>query len=216
MTRLHYEVLDAQTATVFRGLGRSPELSGFYLAGGTALALQMGHRISLDLDLFSERPWSQDVLLAALRTLGPVVVDLQSEGTLNGTVAGARISLFHYPYLLLEPPLPTPEGLPLASPLDIACMKLVAVSQRGSRKDFVDLYFLRETGVDLELALEALPRKMPGVEHNPVHIARSLAYFADAEAEPELRMLIPAAWRDVRDYHLAESRRLLRTILETG
>ncbi len=210
----HDEVLDESTANLLCRIGSGQTFRDFYLAGGTGLALQLGHRMSLDLDLFSERPWSDVSLLTALRALGPTVIDLESEGTLVGSVGGVRVSFFYYPYPLLEPLLPTPAGVPLAGLLDIACMKLIAVSQRGSRKDFVDLYFLGAAGVDLRYALDALPRKMPGVQHNMVHLARSLAYFADAESEPEPRMLVPFRWSSARDYCLARSRDILQDIME--
>ena len=216
MNGLHAEVLDKSTADLLAEIGATPAFRDFYLAGGTGLALQLGHRMSLDLDLFSERPWSSASLLAALRALGPTVIDLETEGAVVGSVGGVRVSFFYYPYPVLEPLLQTPGGVPLAGLLDIACMKLIAVSQRGSRKDFVDLYFLSVAGVDLRHAQDALPRKMPGVQHNLVHLARSLAYFADAEGEPELRMLVPFRWSSARDYCLARSRDILQEILEGG
>lgn len=216
MTALHAEVLDEKTADLLSRIGAGQAFRDFYLAGGTGLALQLGHRISLDLDLFSERPWSAPPLLGALRALGPTVIDQESEGTLVGSVGGVRVSFFYYPYSLLEPLLRPTGGVPVAGLLDIACMKLIAVSQRGSRKDFIDLYFLRDAGVDLRVALGALPRKMPGVEHNLVHLARSLAYFADAENEPEPRMLVPFRWNAARDYCLARSKEILEDIIEEG
>ena len=216
MTVLHDEVLDESTADLLSRIGAGQAFRDFYLAGGTGLALQLGHRVSLDLDLFSERPWASAALLAAVRALGPTVVDVESDGTLVGSVGGVRVSFFYYPYPLLEPLLQTPAGVPLAGLLDTACMKLIAVSQRGSRKDFVDLYYLGLAGVDVRDGLDALSRKMPGVEHNLVHLARSLAYFADAEREPEPRMLLPFRWSSARDYCLARSRAILREILETG
>lgn len=216
MNALHREVLDEATAALLARVGSTDAFRDFYLAGGTGLALQLGHRMSLDLALFSERPWSAAHLLDALRSLGPTIVDLQSEGILVGSVGGVRVSLLHYPFPLLEPVLRPSGIMPLAGLLDIAAMKLVAVGQRGGRKDFVDLYFLCREGVDVRAALEAMRRKMPGVDHNRVHIARSLAYFADAESEPEPRMLVPYTLRDARAYCLEWSRTLLREILEEG
>ncbi len=217
---LHSEVLDERTAALLSRIAEEDAFRDFYLAGGTGLALQLGHRVSLDLDLFSERPWAASRVLDAARALGPTTVDLESEGTLVGSVGGVRVSFFHYPYPLLEPPLrvqgattDAPSTMPLAGLLDIACMKLIAVSQRGSRKDFIDLYFLDRAGVDVRSAIHALPRKMPGVEHNLVHLIRSLAYFVDAESEPEPRMLVPFDWREARDNALAQSRALLRGIV---
>ncbi|MHB8869891.1 MAG: nucleotidyl transferase AbiEii/AbiGii toxin family protein [Thermoleophilia bacterium] len=218
---LHREVLDENTAALLSRLAREDAFRDFYLAGGTGLALQLGHRVSLDLGLFSERPWSAAAVLDAARALGPTVIDLESEGTLVGSIGGVRVSFFHYPYPLLEPPLrateATPDAMPtfpLARLLDIACMKLVAVSRRGSRKDFVDLYFLDRAGVDIRSAIQALPRKMPGVEHNLVHLIRSLAYFADAESEPGPRMLVPFEWREAREHALTQSQALLQEIIE--
>jgi hypothetical protein len=209
-------VLDARTKEVYAAMRASPAFRDFYLAGGTALALQLGHRTSLDLDLFSERPWLPDALLAALRAVGPTVVDREGDGTFVGAVGGVRVSLFHYPFLLVEPPVAVTDGVPLAGLRDIAAMKLVAVGQRGSRKDFVDMFFLGRAGVDVRQALDALVQKMPGVEHNTMHIVRSLAYFDDAEREPEPRMLVPFDWQEARAYCLAQSRELLGRIIELG
>jgi hypothetical protein len=210
------EVLDRKTASLLARIGETRGFRDFYLAGGTGLALQLGHRTSLDLDFFSERPWMPASLLDAVRGLGPTIVDLEAEGTLVGSVQDVRVSFFHYPYPLLEPLVDLQAGVPLAGLLDVACMKLIAVSQRGSRKDFIDLYFLGLAGVDLRQAVDALPRKMPGIEHNLVHLARSLAYFADAESEPEPRMLVPFRWQSARDYCLAWSRSIVHGIVGDG
>ncbi len=212
MSDLHTEVLDERTAAVLGGVGRTRELASFYLAGGTGLALQLGHRRSLDLDLFSERPWSWEALARPIQALGPVEVERQEEGTFVGSVGGVRFSLFHYPYVLLEPVIESSYGVALAGLLDIACMKLVAMAQRGSRKDFVDLYFLGMSGVTPRSALNALGRKVAGVSYNPVHIARSLAFFEDAEAEPMPQMVMDCDWEDVRRYCVFEARSLLAEI----
>ncbi|PKQ29523.1 MAG: hypothetical protein CVT60_04930 [Actinobacteria bacterium HGW-Actinobacteria-10] len=214
MSELHEAVLAPDTARVFRCLGSQSALGSFYLAGGTGAALQMGHRISEDLDLFTERPWSWSAASAALTTCGEVVVDRQEEGTFVGSVGGVRVSLFHYPYVLLEEPRTTPFGLPVAGLEDIGCMKLVAASQRGSRKDFVDLYFLAGAGLGVRELMQALARKMPAISFNPVHILKSLAYFEDAESEPEPTMLVAYDWRDVRAYCTAQAEALLQELLD--
>ena len=214
MSRLHAEVLGAKTEHVFRQLGGLDELSSFYLAGGTGIALQLGHRRSEDLDLFTERPWSWDLTGKALSSAGETIVDRQEPGIFVGSVAGARVSLFHYPYVLLEPEISTPWRIPAASLLDIGCMKLVAIAQRGSRKDFVDLYYLGKAGYTVRDLIGALPRKMPGVSHNVVQVLRSLAYFDDAEQEPDPVMLVPYEWDDVQRYSMSEAQALLDEILE--
>ncbi len=215
MSVLHEEVLSPDTHRVFECLGRHTTLSHFYLAGGTGAALHLGHRLSEDLDLFSECPWSWTRSAPALSACGALIVDLQEEGTFVGSVDKVRVSLFHYPYALLEEPVETRYGIPIAGLLDIGCMKLVAAAQRGSRKDLVDLYFLGIAGYTVREMLDALARKMPAVEFNRVHILRSLAYFEDAEAEPDPVMLVDYDWLAVREYCLQQAEALLDEILGT-
>lgn len=213
MNGLHEEVLSPETRSVFGCLGNQPSLASFYLAGGTAAALQLGHRLSIDLDLFTERPWSWQRAMPALRACGSVIADRQEEGTFVGSVNGVRVSLFHYPSVLLEEVVETPYGVPVASLLDIGCMKLIAAAQRGTRKDFIDLYYLGAVGYSVRELLASLPRKMPPVEINPVHILRSLAYFDDAEAEPDPIMLVDYDWCAVREYCLRQADALLDEII---
>jgi hypothetical protein len=213
VSTLHEEVLPSAAAGVFERLGIQPELSRFYLAGGTGAALVLGHRRSEDLDLSCERRWSWEHVAPALAAAGEVVVDRQEEGTFVGSVGDVRVSLFHYPYVLLDEPMPTRFGVPIASLRDIGCMKLVAVSQRGSRKDFVDLYHLGLEGLTVRDLLSVLPRKMPGIELNSVHVLRSLAYFEDAEAEPDPVMLVAYDWPQVREYCLRQAEALLAEVV---
>jgi len=205
----HEEVLGAAAIEVFERMGEQRELALFYLAGGTGVALQLGHRRSIDLDLFTERPWSFDRVRPALSVVGQTVVDRAEPGTFIGTVGGVRVSLFYYEAPLLAEPIPTRFGIPVASLIDLACMKLIAVSQRGSRKDFVDLYYLGDHGIAVRDIVKALARKYPSTEYNPVHLLRSLAYFEDAEAEPDPVMLVPYSWDRVRRYALEQSQELL-------
>lgn len=214
MSALHEEALSPGTRRVFRCLGAQAALGSFYLAGGTGAAIQLGHRLSEDLDLFTERPWPWQRTMSALLACGPVITDRQEEGAFVGSVDGVRVSLFHYPYVLLEEVVETPYGLPVAALLDIGCMKLVAAAQRGTRKDFVDLYHLGAAGYTVRELLATLPRKMPSAEINPMHIIRSLAFFDDAEAEPDPVMLADYDWRAVREYCLREADALLDEILE--
>lgn len=213
MSELHEEVLAERTRVVFACLGGQTSMSAFYLAGGTAVALHFGHRISEDLDLFTERPWSLERIAPTLAACGTVVVDRQEAGTIVGSIGGVRVSLFHYPYVVIEELVSTQFGLPVASLADLGCMKLAAVAQRGSRKDFVDLYYLGAAGYSIRELLALLPRKMPGVEFNPVHVLRSLAYFEDAEAEPDPVMLVPYDWAKVREYCITEAGALLEEVL---
>lgn len=213
MGPLHEESLSPATRETLARLGEQRELAGFYLAGGTGLALQLGHRLSDDLDLFTERPWSWEPIAPALTACGTVVIDSAGPGTFVGSVAGVRVSLFHYPYVLLEESVRGRFAVPVAGLLDIGCMKLVAVAQRGSRKDFIELYHLGRAGLTIRELLTALPRKMPAVEFNPVHVLRSLAYFEEAEAEPDPVMLADHDWKTVREYCLRQADALLAEIV---
>ncbi|MDP2182267.1 MAG: nucleotidyl transferase AbiEii/AbiGii toxin family protein [Actinomycetota bacterium] len=213
MSELHEEVLAAPTAGICECLGTQAELGVFYLAGGTGAALQLGHRISEDLDLFTERPWSWVRLSHSVGACGAVSVDRQGEGSFVGSIDGVRVSLSEYPYVLLEEPIPTRFGIPVAGLTDIGCMKLIAAAQRGSRKDFVDLFYIGHAGYDIRTLMRALERKLPTVAYNPVHILNSLAYFEDAELEPDPIMLVPYEWRAVREYCAKQAEALLDDIL---
>ena len=92
----------------------------------------------------------------------------------------------------------------LADPRDIAVMKLVAIGGRGSRKDFVDLYFFLQAGGSLESLLDLARRRFERVDYNEYHLLKSLAYFADAEEEPMPRLLRKASWPAIRQRIIAE------------
>jgi len=115
----------------------------FYLAGGTGLALQIGHRYSNDFDFFTDQNFNNESIKQILASVGTFQLFQDKEGTVEGSVNNTRLSFFHYPYPLIDETIFVGR-LELASILDIALMKLSALSSRGSRKDFVDLYFLKD------------------------------------------------------------------------
>jgi len=181
------------------GLAPAVSAGGFYLAGGTAAALQLGHRQSVDLDFFSRQPFDPGELVDRLSGLGGVQVVHTAPGTLHVHVNAVRVSFFRYAYPLIAPVV-SYEGVDLASLRDISLMKIVAVSDRGSRKDFVDLYAISTRAWPLAEALDSLPRKF-GERYSLAHILRSLQYFEDAEREPELRLLDPRiSWAEVKRF----------------
>lgn len=207
----HEEVLDAAGR---RATGLLAEAAGkdFYLAGGTGLALRFGHRISLDLDLFSEtnrlRAQERSSILERLRCGGRLEVREHKDGTLHLVLERTAVSLFHYPYRLLES-AQTWRGLRVASLADIAAMKVSAVIGRGSRKDFLDLHRVcRELG--LKTVLDGTSRKFPDHGDLMIQAAKALVYFEDAEKEPLPRLLEPVSWPEVRRYFEREVPRVLR------
>jgi excisionase family DNA binding protein len=207
---LHLETLDGRSVELLARVGESRQLAGFYLGGGTGAALLMGHRRPADVELFSERPWSSGWLEAALRKVGVLAVDRLERGRLTGRVDGTPVTVSYHPYLLIDELLPSPWGIPRADVRDLAASNLLALSEYGSRERFVDLSLLAEWGIDARETLDLLRFADLGVYHNPVHVARSLSYFADAEAEPLPDLLVPLDWPLVTRRCLTEAREILR------
>ncbi len=196
----HEEVLDAAGHAA---AGRLAAATGsFYLAGGTALALRLGHRVSLDLDLFSARnklgAEERQTVLDALNASGPIRIKEAKDGTCHVDLGGTPVSLFHYAYPMLGHPQSW-RGLDVASLEDIAAMKLSAVLGRGSKKDFIDLYELCQRP-GLDRVMKTVVRKFPLHADLPLQAARALLYFEDAEKEPMPRMLGTTTWDAIKSY----------------
>lgn len=205
----HAEVLPAQWQEAAQALLQVDVTAGFYLAGGTGLALQLGHRRSVDLDLFTARPFQSLDLRDALRaTPGFRVVDL-ADNTLHIEISGVLVSFLHYPYPLLFETRRF-ANLEAADARDIGCMKLDALSSRGSRRDFVDLYFLLQ-GIELSQLLEWFNTKYAAAAPNRPHLGKALTYFADAELEPMPNMLLPAEWSRIRAFFETEVPKVFKT-----
>jgi hypothetical protein len=155
------------------------------LAGGTALALRLGHRVSADLDFFTQKEVRADTLLRKIKASGMAVrVISEGEGYLVAEIDGLKFSMLHYDYPFTGPVLY--EGVLIASVLDIAGMKTIAISQRGTKRDFVDMYFIvRDT--PFHTIAEHMVGRFGRERISPVHIGKSLVYFADADSnyDPE-------------------------------
>ncbi|MBN1642105.1 MAG: nucleotidyl transferase AbiEii/AbiGii toxin family protein [Anaerolineae bacterium] len=217
MNELHWEAITGGMRRVLRTIGDSALSARFYLAGGTALALQLGHRRSVDLDLFSEqdevRTETHLQVLRTLRTFRPTLVE-QEWGNLVLILEqiGLRVGFFGYGYRLAEQPARA-EGVALASLTDIGLMKLDAIASRASRKDFIDLYAIA-AHVPLRVLLDRAPDKYPGVRDFEAMVVRHLAYFERAEREAQPEMLHAITWETVkafcREQALALGREWLR------
>jgi predicted nucleotidyltransferase component of viral defense system len=194
---MHEETLYLKTKTTLEKLQNETILKDFYLAGGTALALHLGHRKSIDLDFFSQKYPSQEQLIQVLNKYKPLITQ-QATGTLDVFIDEVKVSFFEYKYPLLETTISFKQTK-LASLLDIACMKIAAISQRGTKKDFVDLYVLLQK-YTLGNILDAFEKKYLGIEYQKLHILKSLVYFDDAENDPEPDYLTPIKWEEVKSY----------------
>jgi len=183
------------------------EIKQAYLAGGTALALQIGHRISVDLDFFTVHEFNETGTSAKLETLPDYVQEGTAKWTVWGKISQTKFSMFFYKYPLLEATVPF-EGLQLAGLSDIAAMKIHAIESRGTRRDFVDVYFLSKE-YTLEEMLGFYQKKYAVLEDHLYSILRSLDYFEDAEQEKQMpQMLTELDWQEVKEYFRKETKKL--------
>jgi len=206
---MFFRTLPAPARRIFTRLGREPFTRGFYLAGGSAAALHLGHRVSMDLDLFAQEPFVPGDLTYRLQAIDPLTIQQQKADTLVALLGGTQISFFQYPYALLEPAA-VYRGVRIASLLDIALMKIIAISQRGRRRGFVDLYAICQAHYPLQDILRRLPEKYPSLSYPTYHLLRALSYFADAEKDPPLQMLAGCSWREVKAFFTKQAREMAK------
>lgn len=210
----HLEALTPAARRVFKLLPGIPIWKDYYLAGGTALALQLGHRISVDFDFFSEKDTlkvaSRNHLARSFSKKGKIEILEEKNGTLKFSFHNVQLSFFHYEVPLLKSPVRVEEHLRLASLFDIGLMKLGAVIGRGSKKDFLDLYVLSKSGFALEKLLSLAPRKYPSFRDFIPQALRALVYFEDADKEPMPKILVPLDWKEVKKFFQDQIFRLSR------
>lgn len=176
-------------------------VNDYYLAGGTALSLHFGHRFSDDLDFFSQKPAKPEVIRLALSSLGKLEIFQNEQGTFNGMLNGVKLSFFVYPYSLLNPVLEF-DGTKVADVIDIACMKIDAISSRGTKRDFIDLYFICQKTKPIKDLLELYSKKYKEVKFNKLHIVKSLVYFNDAEDNAMPRMIEKVSWKEIKSFFI--------------
>lgn len=198
MTTLRREILPPEQVRVWEKCSEPSRKWGAYLAGGTSVALYLGHRRSVDFDWFTPRTIPPTAVLADVQAMkvGPVEVLQNKEGTFLSNVAGVSFSLFRYPYPLLESPTDL-DGSKLASLRDLAAMKMVAIHQRGTKKDFIDVHeLLVERVFTLPDMIEASRQRYQLGDTSG--IVRALTYFSDADPMPMPVMLKPRTWDEVK------------------
>lgn len=197
-TAFYPQTLPPDTAKLLSLMQQSnPDfLSSFYLSGGTALSLQLGHRESEDLDFFTQEPFKPELIEQQLLVYGKLSETELSSGTLNTYLNGVKLQFLHYPYRLIEPEVIW-EGIHLSSVIDIACTKLQTVGMRGSKKDFIDIYFLLQQ-MPLETLLKYTKEKYAESDYSETHILKSLVYFDDAEVQPMPRMHQDVSWEQIK------------------
>lgn len=201
------ETLFGNTKEALAILGKSHLMDNAYLGGGTACALQLGHRISVDLDFFTPKEFDAKELIRSLRKIGKFKIEKQSWGTILGAMEGIRFSVFVYKYPALFP-CKNIFGIKILDLRDIAAMKIDAIGTRGLKRDFIDLYFICEAGISLKKSLSFYGRKYGKLSSNIIHIQKSLVYFLDAEINPMPKMLRPCKWEEVKIFFEREVKRM--------
>jgi predicted nucleotidyltransferase component of viral defense system len=184
-----------------------PYLGQFFLVGGTSLALQMGHRFSVDLDLFTIADFDQEELLATLKTDFEVVVEVTSPSIFITRIEDVKVDFVRFRYSLLFPVLQI-DGIRMLEIRDVAPMKLDAVTKRGSKKDFYDIYFLLQM-MPLQEILDLYDKKF---QHSTLfHVIKSLTYFDDAEEQADPLVFDPAVrWEMVKAFIENEVQKLYK------
>lgn len=169
----------------------------YYLAGGTAVYYYLNHRKSDDLDFFTEEKKNFSDFMDIFKKYEILYF---SDNTIHLIIEGIKTSFFIYPYKLLKK-FNYLEDLKIASLEDILCMKISSVLDRGSRKDFYDLYFILNHLKISKKEIYLMFFKKFG-NFNPLIINKGLLYFSDAEKEPELKLIKRIKWKEVKDFFI--------------
>jgi len=194
---LQLQTVAPDTLELLKTIASKSEMNGFRLVGGTALALQYGHRQSVDLDFFGSPTVSQEDTIDVLSSLGNITIHNRTDKILQVVLRGIKVDVIDYSrYGWIDPPV-VDDGIFLASPRDIAAMKINAVEGRGSRKDFVDIYMLLQHYTLGEL-LDFYSMKYPN--YSIFRALLSLTYFDDAETQAMPKMFIPQTWEEIKAY----------------
>jgi len=212
---LKLEILPKSTSKAFAHLTQQVWINknGWYLAGGTALALQMGHRLSVDLDFFTtEDDFNIENLISSLTPQG-WVTSLREKGTLYGELNNTKISFISYPYFSPKEPFVRYGNINILDSKDIAVMKVIAISQRGRKRDFIDLYWYSKNKESLADIIKRIGEQYPNVEHSYHHILKSLTYFDEADVDPNPQLLLPISWDEVKLYFLGQIPQLGQQLL---
>jgi hypothetical protein len=188
-------------------LGESGLLKAAYLAGGSALALHLGHRYSLDFDFFTPKSFNAKRLVIELNKLGNFKKETIAADTILGSFNSVKFSYFLYPYPLVKK-TESYLHLQIVAPADIAAMKLAAIVDRGTKRDFIDLYFIIKKKYSLETIFSFYDKKYQKLAENVYSILKSLRYFEDAEESAMPKMIKKVFWEEVKSFFEKEVVRL--------
>jgi predicted nucleotidyltransferase len=191
---LYYETVDLETLVLLQKLQDLPIFKEMRLVGGTSLALQIGHRKSIDIDLFGKLSVEYEELVDEIKTVGHVIQLNNSKNIHGFLINNIKVDIVNYEYNWLRDKI-TYDNIHLASIEDIAAMKLNAIIGRGSKKDFIDLYYILNNYTLSEL-MAFYDRKY--LDGSRFLVLKSLVYFEDAETEVMPFMFNNISWQNVK------------------
>lgn len=193
---LHYETIEPATLELLRQIQSKPEFASLRLVGGTALALQLGHRKSVDLDFFGSISLDTSSIAGILLDIGDVTVLQDSANIHIFIVNGVKVDFVNFEFPWRQNPIED-SGIRIAQTEDIAAMKVTAVIGRGTKKDFIDIANLLEI-YSLRQILEFYHSKYPNA--SSFMALKSLLYFEDAEEDVMPIMLKQQSWNEVKQF----------------
>ncbi len=212
----HYETLPKQTKKALDFLSSEKWLQTFkwYLAGGTALALQVGHRKSFDLDFFTEeKHFNEKQLISRFVGNKDWQTDIEEENTIYGQLLKSKVSFIAYPFFIPKQKPLWHGSIRVLDKIDIAVMKIIAISQRGRKRDFFDLYWYTKNIESLEEIIKRLPAQYPSVAHDYHHILKAMVYFEDAENDPEPEIFFKVSWNEIKLFFKREIPMIAKNLL---
>lgn len=199
---LFYQTIDPKVLELLQKLMNIDTFSKLRLVGGTSLALQIGHRQSIDLDMFGLFEVDEYELPRVLNTLGSVKLINRTKNIWVYLINDIKVDFVNYPYRWINE-LKIEDNIRLAGLPDIVAMKLAAITGRGTKKDFIDLYFLLKQ-YSLSEMFEFYNSKFH--DASDMLVLKSLTYFDDAEEEETPKMLVGINWNDIKTKIIQEVR----------
>lgn len=199
------------TVNAIKVVSKSATIKQAYLAGGTALALHLGHRISVDLDFFTQNSFNELALNLEFSKFPEYKENRLARQTVLGTIGETKFSIFYYKYKIIDK-LTDFMGIKVVGKKDIAAMKILALSDRGTKRDFIDTYFLSKE-FSFENIFDFYDKKFGDLDNKIYHFIKSLNYFEDADMDKIPNMLVPVDWNNVKIFFDRESIRLAKKYL---
>lgn len=201
---MYWNIIDENRYKLLKDITEIISIPNYYMIGGTALSLQLGVRESYDFDFCVTENFNNELLLKEIQTLGKIEVKQNQKGTVDVILNGVQISFFYYPNYVIKEFVIVDEmpKLKMASVLDIAVMKVVAIGGRGAKKDFFDLYnIMSKTNITIDELAKGLLKKC-GNNVNFANIIMGLSYFEDAEQEILPKAFVEYNWEEIKKFFI--------------